>query len=314
MMHQSTVGLFLLLATVCAQGVPPVPGAPSLPAANSAEATALLDKALAKVQALGCGSFSTNELQDSAMVRGKQPWGNWGIETDGGWSQDLSWSRAYTDSLVQCGSRVLVMTTRGWKLRRRTLPSGSVLPFAIDPSLLFRVLGDLPRAERQVRHVGAGKVGRKSVAILSITLEGEVASDFIESGVVPGVRGYSSSFVVPGLVPGVPPEHRVHLAFFVDPEGGDLLRFAARTVEDISNLQGWKRLVTEVAEVGDEEKGIDEEPAPAAGAPTFTDGFPSRPPTKAESVMTYTVDFRNVGFVDVPPLDDKAKALLRLVN
>ncbi len=310
MMHQLPIAACLLVATLCAQDVPETP---QLPKANSAEATALLDKALAKMQALGRGSFRANELQDSAMFRGKLPRGNDGTDTHGGWSQDLSWSHAGSHDLLQCGGRMLVKTDGGWKLRRKTLPSGHPLPFAIDPNLLFRGLSDVPKTERQVRHVEGGKVEGKNVAILSITIEGEVASDFIESGAVPGVMGIGPGFVLPGMNPGTPPERRVHLALFVDPAGGDLLRFAARIVEDNSNMMGGRHLVTVVTD-GDQGEEVEDEPAPAAGAPAFKNGFPSRKPTKAESVMTYTVDFSKVGLADVPELDDKAKALLRLAN
>ena len=84
-------------------------------------------------------------------------------------------------------------------LRRHRLKNGARAPFALDPEYLLTVLKLLPKSERAVVHVEAGKVGGKSVAIRTCHLTEELAEQFAQSGAVPDIQSGFGGFTIAGL-------------------------------------------------------------------------------------------------------------------
>lgn len=301
---------------------PAKPAAPAvpLPAANSPEATKLVDQAIAKMTAYGRGAFKTTESQDSAMMRGAgMPFGNDDTEIKGGWHRETVWGEHDGHDYIKANGRMLAKVGDGWKLRGSKHGGGAAVPFTLDPALLFAVLAELPAASRSVVHVEAGEVAGKDVAILSLQLDGEVASDFAEVGVVPGSGGPGGGMMILGAMGGMGGapdiDHTVYLALSIDPVTGDLVRFAAKVFEKnpmMGNVQ--IRLGGPGGAGGDEEEEKEDatEEAPSDGPVEWKKGFPKKKPAKDESVATFRVEFSKLGLAEAPQLGDKQKALLRL--
>jgi len=314
MLFSSFVATLLAILPAPQDPAVPVPAAAEkpIPAPGSPEAAQLVDKALEKMLAVGRGAFRTHEEQDNAMMRGAGlPFGNDGTDVDGGWHQDLVWGETGDDKYVRNGGRMVVRSGGAWKLRASKLASGAPAPFTLDPVLLFSVLRELGPDQRKVVHTANADVAGKKAVVLSITLDGDAANDFVDTGAVPPTGG--GGFMILGGLGGLGApeiESTVHLALFVDPENGDVLRFAAKVYEKnpmFGNVQ---------IQVGggddDEEEEEEEEEAPAKDAkPEWKNGLPARKPAKDQSVMTFRADFQKLGLADAPELDAKAKALLR---
>ncbi len=328
MFHRSLAAAALTVASLLAQqpaapAVPPAPAPPSLPAVGSAEAAALLDQAIAKMKAYGRGAFSTTESSDNAMLRNAGlPMGAEDVEVRGGWERDVVWADADGDQYVRANGRMAAKVDGQWKLRGNKLAGGRPAPFTLDPELLFTVLGELPAAARTVAHVEAAEVAGKQVAVLSLVLDHDAAKDLAESGVLPVAGGPGGGMLMIGGMGGMDlpeNEYEVHLALFVDPAGGDVLRFAAK-VFDRNPMLGNVQIQVAGALGGDDDEEDDEddvvaatkEPAAAAGAPGWKKGFPVKKPAKDESVTTFRADFGKLGLAEPPVLDDKAKTLLRV--
>lgn len=317
--------LFALLPTLLlpatSAAVAQDPAAPAvapslaLPAARSAEATALFDQAVDKMAAYGRGTFATTESQDSAMLRGAGlPFGQDDVEVDGGWHRELVWGDHDGSTFVRCRGRLLAKVQGQWKLRGSRLAGGRPAPFTLDPDLLFTVLKAIPESARVVEHVEAGELGGKPVVILSLVLEGDPAVDVATSGALPaGGAGGAGGLVFlagPGGLELPESQYAVHLALFVDQASGDLVRFAAKVFEK-SAMMG--RVQIQVGGAGGDDEPADEPEPPAAGAaPVWKRGFRQQPPAKDESVTTFRADFRQLGRAEPPVLDDAAKRLLRL--
>lgn len=298
---------------------PATPAAPTLPAPGSAAAAELLGKGIEKMLAIGRGTWKTTEAQDQAMMRNAgMPFGANDTDVDGGWHQGLVWGEIDNDRYVRHAGRMLVKAGDVWKLRENKLASGHAAPFTLDVELFFTVLRELPEAARRVEHVDAAEVGGKKVVVLSLSLADEDAADLVASGAVPGGGGGGGMFMIGNMrgFGGAPPEpdYAVHLAFFVDPDNGDVVRLAARIYEK-NPMFG--NVVIQVQGPGgqneDEEEEEEDEKADAkAGAPVWKDGLPVRKPSKSESMTTFRADFGKLGLATAPDLDDHAKALLRL--
>ncbi len=293
------------------------PAAPALPAAGTPAATALVDTAIAKLQAYGRGTFRSTESHDIAMLRGAGiPVGTDDTLLDGGWQQDLVWGNTDDDHYVRRGGRMVTKVGDTWKLRAKKLGSGRPVPFTLDPELLCSVLQGLPAAARRVEHVEAGTVRDRQVAVLSLAVDNDLAAEFIDSGAMPEVGGgFGGVFVIGGFgnmqLP--QPECAVYLALSIDPENGDLLRFAVKVYEKTG---GFGTIQVQVQGAGggqDEEEVTDADDAKEGEAkPEWKCGLPTRKPGKEESVLTYQVDFGKPGFAAAPELPDAAKQLLRL--
>lgn len=311
--------LFLtaLTSAVLSAQDPAAPAVPALPvpAAASAEAARMVDQAIAKMVAFGRGAFTTTESQDSAMLRGAgAPFGGGDTEVKGGWHREVVWGEHDGQDYVQANGRMLAKVGDGWKLRASKLGSGRPAPFTLDPALLFAMLQELPASARAVVHAEAGEIAGKPVAILSMELDGEVATEFLDTGVLPAANG--GGFVMFGGVGGMPmpqADHTVYLAFSVD-ASGDVLRFAAKVYEKNGMFGGMAVAIAVngqgVVEEAEEEKEEDEEKP--SGPVEWKQGFPKRKPAKDESVMTFRADFSKLGRAEPPQLGDKEKALLRL--
>jgi len=322
MKHSSFTVVAFATASLFAQdppAAPPAATAPAVPAAGSPEATALLDKAIGKMQAYGRGEFKTSEASDNAMLRGQGlPFGGEDVEVEGGWHRELVWGDADGKDYVRANGRLLAKVGAEWRLRGSKLPGGRPVPFTLDPDLLFTVLASLPADARKVANVEAGEVAGKPVAILSVALEGDVAGEFAATGVVPIGGGLGGGFMIFGGGGGgmeMPEnEYTIYLAFAVDADSGDLRRFTAK-VFDTNAMMGNVQIQIAGGPGGDdeEEEVVEEEKPAAAGAPlVWKKGLPTKKPGKNESVTTFRADFKQLGLAEPPALDDKAKALLRV--
>lgn len=308
----ATVPLFAQETATPAPAAPAAPAATALPAAGSPQASALVDKAIAKMQAYGRGAFSTSQSNDNAMLRGHGlPFGAEDTEISGGWNRGLVWADSDGKEYVRANGRMVTKVDGKWQLRGKNLEGGKPAPFTLDPELLLTVLADAPAAARSVANVEGAEVGGKKVAVLSLALEGAVAREFVESGAVP--TGGGGGFLMlggPGMdAPEI--EYVAYVALFVDAESGDLLRFATKIYETnpmMGNVQ-----IQFAGGPGGDEEAAEEEKAEAADAPLkWKKGLPTKKPAKEESVTTFRVDFKKLGMADGPALDDRAKALLRM--
>lgn len=291
---------------------PAAPAAAALPAAGSPEATALVDKAIAKLQAYGRGAFATRESTDSAMLRGQGlPFGGEDTEVRGGWQRGMVWGESDDKHYVRANGRMVTKIDGKWQLRGKNLEGGKPAPFTLDPELLLTVLADAPAAARKVASVEAGEVGGKKVAMLSLALEGEAAREFVESGAVPG--GSGGGFLMlggPGMeAPEI--EYVVYVALSVDPDSGDLLRFATKVYET-NPMMGHVQIQVAGGAGGGDDDGEDDKVEPADAPLKWKKGLPTKKPSKEQSVTTFRADFQKLGMADAPALDDRAKALLRM--
>jgi hypothetical protein len=292
----------------------------AIPAPGSEEASRLLEKACAKMLALGRGNFKTGESQDNALFRGRGlPFGNEEVDVDGGWNGGLVWGKGGEgDDYVRANGRMIAKTGQGWRLRGNKLPSGSPVPFTIDPGLLFAAIAEIPAGDRRVVHTEATQVAGKDVVVLSIHLEDDAATEFAECGAVPAVTG--AGMIRIGGMGGHEPQasHEVDLALFVDATNGDVLRLRTKVYER-NEMMANVQIQVAGGPGGDEEEEEEAEeakaPAKAPGrgdGPVYKKGLPERKPAKTESVMYWKVDFTNLGMGEAPALDDKAKSLLGL--
>jgi hypothetical protein len=306
----------LLAQEPAATTQPPAAQAPPLPAAESPEATALVDKALAKMLAYGRGTFKTTEQQDSAVLRNAGlPFGNEDIEVEGGWHRGLLWGEHDGSEFLRANGRMLAKVGENWQLRGKKLGDGKVAPFTLDPDLLFTVLAGLPAEARKVVHVEAGEVTGKKVAVLSLHLTNEAASEFAESGAIPG--GSGGGLMMLGGPPGMGApevEHDVYVALFLDAEGGDLLRCSLQVFEK-NPMMGNIQIQVQGGggdDVDEPEDKKEDAKTNAGDAPQWKKGLPVKKPAKDESVTTFRADFKKLGMAEAPALADKQKALLRL--
>ncbi len=321
MMRSALVAALCTAASLLAQdpspAAPAAPVTPTLPAAGSPEATALLDKAIGKMQAYGRGEFSTTESSDNAMLRGQGlPFGDEDTEVAGGWFRELVWGDADGKEYVRANGRMVAKVGDEWRLRGSKLPGGRPVPFTLDPDLLFSVLAALPPEARKVANVEAGEVAGKPVAYLSLALGGDVAAEFAATGVVPTGGGLGGGLMIFGGGGGMAMpenEYTIYLAFAVDADSGDLRRFTAK-VFDVNPMMGNVQIQIGGGG-GDEEEEVvveEEKPAPEGAPMVWKKGLPTKKPTKNESVTTFRADFKQLGLAEPPALDDKAKALLRV--
>lgn len=317
--------LSTLLATVVAflpvpQDPPAAVPAPAateqpIPAPGSPEAAQLLDKGIEKMLAIGRGAFRTHEDQDNAMVRGAGlPFGNDGTDVEGGWHQDLVWGETGADKYVKNGGRMVVRADGAWKLRASKLASGAPAPFTLDPVLLFSVVRALSPEHRKVVQTATADVAGKKATVLTISIDGDAANDFVATGAVPAPGG--GGFMILGGLGGMPQpeiESAVHLAFFVDPANGDVLRVAAKVYETNPMFGNVQIQVGGGGEESDDDEKEEEAAKDKESAkPEWKGGLPTKKPAKDESVMTFRADFSKLGLADAPELDDKGKALLRV--
>jgi hypothetical protein len=290
---------------------------PALPQANSDEARALVDKAIDKLIAYGRGRFASSEGQDQAMLRqAGLPFGPEDTEVDGGWHRDVVWGDADGREFVRANGRMLAKVDGDWRLRRDKLSGGVKVPFTADPAYLLTVLKRLPKAARAVEHVEAGKLKGKQCAILTCKLTGDAALEFADSGAIPDVGGGFGGMIVMGgmgALGGEPPrpDFETWLAFFVDRDSGDLLRFAVKSFQT-DEMMG--NIAVQVAGAGGVVEEVEEEEEEEAeNAPIkWKRGFPNIKPKKDQSVLDYRLDFKDLGLAEPPTLADDLKALLRL--
>jgi len=306
----------VLLSTIALAQDAPAPEAPALPQANSDEARKLVDVALDKLAAYGRGRFATTEAQDQAMLRNAGlPFGPEDTEVDGGWHRELVWGDADGREYLRANGRMLAKISGDWRLRRDKLSGGLPAPFTLDPDYLLATLGQLPQRSKAVAHVEAGKLKGKPCVILTCKLTGDDALEFADSGVVPDVGGGFGGVMIMGAMGGMGmepprPDYETYLAFFVDQDSGDLLRFAVKSYQTDEMMGGVAiQIGAGGAEVEVEEEEDDEDAD--QGPVQWKRGFPRIKPKKDQSVLTYRVDFKDLGLAEPPSLTDGHKALLR---
>ena|GEM_PF-6506381 len=310
-------------AFVCAQDpTPPAPEAqsPALPAANTDRAMALVDTALDKLIAYGRGRFSSTEASDDAMLRNAGiPFGPDDTSIEGGWHRSLVWADADGRDYVRAGGRMLAKVEGGWRLRRSKLAGGVEAPFTLDPNFFITVFKRLPKSARVVAHVEAGKLKGKQCTILTCKLAGDDALEFADSGAIPSGSGGLGGMIVMGGLGGMGlepprPELDIYVAFFIDQQSGDLVRLASKTYQrdemmgNVAIQIGFGGGDLEEEEEEEEEEADDD----ADGPIEWRRGFPRVKPKKDQSVLTYRVDFKDLGLADPPALSDELKALLRV--
>lgn len=314
-MLRTLISAAILSTIVLAQDAP-APEAPALPQANSDEARKLVDVALDKLAAYGRGRFATTEAQDQAMLRNAGlPFGPEDTEVDGGWHRELVWGDADGREYVRANGRMLAKISGDWRLRRDKLSGGLPAPFTLDPSYLLATLGQLPQRSKAVAHVEAGKLKGKPCVILTCKLTGDDALEFADSGAVPDVGGGFGGVMIMGAMGGMGmepprPDYETYLAFFVDQESGDLLRFAVKSYQTDEMMGGVAiQIGAGGAEVEVEQEEEDEDAD--QGPVQWKRGFPRIKPKKDQSVLSYRVDFKDLGLAEPPSLTDAHKTLLR---
>lgn len=311
-MNRTTTACSLLLSlTVAAQAT----AQDDLPAPRSSASLALLDKACSKMLALGRGTFRTAESQDNVLARRLNAMvGDASLKVAGGWHGDLVWGRVGEagDLLVRSRGRTAVRDGRRWLLRRDKLPSGEPIPFVLDPDLLFQVLQDLPAAARTVRDVAPATIAERPVAVLALSLTGDDASEFLQTGAIAPVQpGMNRVLMVGGLGARTHPpmpDAIVDLALFVDPTNGDVLRLRVKAYEK-GGLPG--NVVIQVAGAPGQATGDDEdEQDPADGPLVYRQGLPERK-LGTWSMAYLLVDFADLGMATPPAeLDEAGRRLL----
>lgn len=312
MRHRSILSILLSAGLATAQAEAPAPTPAPLPGNHSAAATELLDRALDKMAAFGRGAFVATVEQESEVLKALGGGGE-RTEITGGWSQDLSWGAIDEEALRRCGGRVLVKAGKDWKLRTKRLPNGKPLPFLIEPNLLFTVVAELPPSARKVTNVGSGAIAGRKVTILTLVLDEPTSRELVECGVLPPVRGATAGFFF-GVGQGDQPQSiwRAHLAFFVDPDNGDLLRLAVRAIETspFGNVQIGLQAGGNAEAVKEPEDDLVVDPT--VGAQDYKKGLPIETLGGSEASMLLTVRFADLGLVKAPKLDDRTRQLLRL--
>jgi len=292
--------------------------APALPQANSDEARQLVDKALDQLSRHGRGKFSSSEGQDQAMLRNAGlPFGPEDTVVDGGWHRDVVWGETDGREYIRANGRMLAKVKGNWRLRRGKLAGGVKAPFTADPSYLLTVLRQLPKSARAVEHVEAGKLKGKACTILTCKLTGDAALEFADSGAVPDVGGGLGGMLVMGGLGGMGmepprPEFETYLAFFVDRESGDLLRFAVKSFQTDEMMGNVAIQIAGEGGLEDAEEVVNEEEHANDGPVKWKRGFPRIKPKKDQSVLTWRVDFKGLGAAEPPALSDDLKALLRI--
>lgn len=303
------------LATLPAQDAPK-PGSP--------ESQALLDKACHKMLALGRGSFRTVEEQDNALMRQLGRGGGGGESEDagaeGGWHADLLWARAGADAdlIVRQRGRTVVQTGKEWRIRRDKLPSGAPMPALFDPDLFFQVVRDLPAEARRVSAVETAKIGDRDVLVLALSIAGETAIDFAQTGALPPLTtGPSMMMRTGGAGRQLPqPQTTVDIGLFVDPLGGDVLRVRAKVYEKGVAGAGMRIAVAggpggagglQLAAPAEAEK---DDKGKESGELVYKKGLPERKLGQQDSSMYLKVDFTDLGKAKPPELDDAGKRLL----
>lgn len=325
-MLRTTLSGAFLAAFVAAQNpdVPAVPdapdaaaeAAPALPAANSEEARGLVSQALDKAQAFGRGVFRCTTHEDAAMLREAGiPLVGGETTLDGGWMGNLIWGDFDGRKYVAANGRMFAEVDGSWRLRRRRLADGVELPFAFDPDQLFYVLDKMPKRSTKVVNVQPGKFEGREVAMLTWHLDAEDALELHDSGVVPaaknGVGGMIFQFGgLGGAVQQPRPELDTYVAFTVDPDNGDLLRVEVKTYH--RDTGGNVQMAVQIfAAGGDAEEEEEEEPA-EKGPVTWRRGLPEIDPEKDQSVLTFRVDFHDLGLAKPPQLDPEVETALRV--
>jgi hypothetical protein len=292
--------------------------ASALPQAGSAEARDLVSRTLDKLASFGRGSFSSTESQDQAMLRNAGlPVGMSDTEVSGGWHRHVVWGEADGREYLTANGRMMAMVDGEWRLRRNKLSGGQPAPFTLDPDYLVTVIKRMPSAARGVVHVEVGKLRGKAMTLLTIKLEDEVALEFADSGAAPDVGGAFSSMMIMGGIAGMEPprpELETYLVFYVDAASGELARIAIRTYSTdamMGNIQIAGGFVGEEEEEEEEEEGeLTDDGKPAEVK--WKRGLPRVKPAKDQSVMTYRVDFRDLGQAQAPELDEPSRRLLRV--
>lgn len=300
-----------ILSTIVLAQDAPAPEAPALPQANSDEARKLVAVALDKLAAYGRGRFATTEAQDQAMLRNAGlPFGPEDTEVDGGWHRDLVWGEADGRAYVRANGRMLAKISGDWRLRRDKLSGGLLAPFTLDPDYLLATLGQLPQRSKAVVHVEAGKLKGKPCVILTCKLTGDDALEFADSGAVPDIGGgFGGAVLIGAMGMEMPrPEYETYLAFSVDQDSGDLLRFAVKSYQTEEMMGG---VAIQVAGGGAMVEEEEEDEDADQGPVRWKRGFPRIKPKKDQSVLSYRVDFKDLGLAEPPSLTDAHKALLR---
>ena len=300
-----------ILSTIVLAQDAPAPEAPALPQANSDEARKLVAVALDKLAAYGRGRFATTEAQDQAMLRNAGlPFGPEDTEVDGGWHRDLVWGEADGRAYVRANGRMLAKISGDWRLRRDKLSGGLPAPFTLDPDYLLATLGQLPQRSKAVVHVEAGKLKGKPCVILTCKLTGDDALEFADSGAVPDIGGgFGGAVLIGAMGMEMPrPEYETYLAFSVDQDSGDLLRFAVKSYQTEEMMGG---VAIQVAGGGAMVEEEEEDEDADQGPVRWKRGFPRIKPKKDQSVLSYRVDFKDLGLAEPPSLTDAHKTLLR---
>ena len=235
-------------------------------------------------------------------------------EVSGGWHRHVVWGEADGREYLTANGRMMAMVDGEWRLRRNKLSGGQPAPFTLDPDYLVTVLKRMPSAARGVVHVEVGKLRGKAMTLLTIKLEDEVALEFAASGAAPDVGGAFSSMMIMGGIAGMEPprpELETYLVFYVDAASGELARIAIRTYSTdamMGNIQIAGGFVGEEEEEEEGEQGeLTDDGKPAEVK--WKRGLPRVKPAKDQSVMTYRVDFRDLGQAQAPELDEPSRRL-----
>ncbi len=303
----------LLCAALSAQDPAAKPAA--IPEAKSDAATAMLLRACATMGAATSGAFTSDQEDDSAMMRGQElPFGKDAMRVRGGWDQQQRWAVVGDDALVIRGGRMVVETEGGWKLRKSTLGSGGPLPFVLSPRLLFTQIAELPAAVRQVVHIEAGKVQERDVAVLTLRLRGEDASELALSGALPsGGGGFGGMLMIGGLGNEMPEKaFEIDLALFTALDSGEVLRLRAKVYEDDPMMANVRFAIAGAGEDGEApEEEEKEEPVVERGKEPIKKGLPERKPSRSESMTYLKVDFTELGKAAAPEVDANGQRWLK---
>ena len=297
---------YVALAALAFVFAAPAQEARELPAPGSPAATALVDTAIAKMLAVGRGTFRSVQKDDSEgpVQVGAIP-GSLDVVVEGGWERDFVWGARDGNRLLRHRGRTVTPVGTSWKLRADSFADDSPYPFVLDPALLFTVLQGLPAEARRGARVERGKVKERDVVVLTLEFEGDAANEIGESGALPPCSsGSSAVFVLRGMgQPNKVSGRATFVAMAVDPDNGDVLRLGIRRFEKNQVMRA-VRVVR---------GGNGNAPAPEAEPPPpWQDGLPTRAPEAGELSVTWIVEFPKLGLTDRPRVEDEARSLLRL--
>ncbi|MCA8941608.1 MAG: hypothetical protein KDB80_03530 [Planctomycetes bacterium] len=293
------------------------PDAPAAPTAQ--EALQTLEKACGKMSHLQGLHFSSSQEEENALTRqlGGMLGGGGADSTDviGRWTPTtVELEIGDADDVVVHGTRMIARDDHhDWSLRRDCLADGGDMPFMFDPGLFFETLGDAIGGNLEFTRAEFVTRGERRYLQVSVTVQDDLAREFAFSGALPRAS-QSGGIVMLGGVRGLDmpkPSVTTDLAIQIDPESHLIDRIRVKTYED-SPFGGNVVFQVQGADQDDEEEPEEVRTVDENGQRIFEQGLPIRAVEDSQSVLTFSVRFKDHDKPMLPDLDDRARGLLRI--